>query len=95
MVIQGSNDPRVKKAESDQIVVALRELERPVEYLVATDEGHGFQGRENRLAMYAAIERFLADQLDGRFQEGTAPEVAERLAALTVDVDSVRMPGSR
>jgi dipeptidyl aminopeptidase/acylaminoacyl peptidase len=94
LVVQGANDPRVKQAESDQIVVALRELERPVEYLVAPDEGHGFRGRENRMAMYAAIEKFLAAQLRGRYQEGAEPEVAERLAAITVDVDSVTMPAS-
>src|SRR5688572_32496146 len=41
LVVQGANDPRVKKAESDQIVVALRERGFPVEYLVAPDEGHG------------------------------------------------------
>ena len=60
LVIQGANDPRVKQVESDQIVAALRDAGRPVEYLVAPDEGHGFAGQENRLAMYAAIERFLA-----------------------------------
>jgi dipeptidyl aminopeptidase/acylaminoacyl peptidase len=42
LVIQGANDPRVKQAESDQIVVALRDRGFPVEYLVAPDEGHGF-----------------------------------------------------
>jgi dipeptidyl aminopeptidase/acylaminoacyl peptidase len=43
MVVQGANDPRVNKRESDQIVVALRDRGFPVEYLVAPDEGHGFQ----------------------------------------------------
>jgi dipeptidyl aminopeptidase/acylaminoacyl peptidase len=92
LVIQGANDPRVKQAESDQIVVALRDLERPVEYLVAPDEGHGFAGRENRLAMFAVIERFLAHHLGGRYQEGAPPDVAERIAELTVDVGTVKMP---
>ncbi len=92
LIIQGANDPRVKKAESEQIVVALRDLERPVEYLLAPDEGHGFAGRENRLAMFADIERFLAQHLDGRFQEDMAPDVAERLAALRVDIADVEMP---
>ncbi|MDE0349620.1 MAG: S9 family peptidase, partial [Gammaproteobacteria bacterium] len=92
LIIQGANDPRVKKAESEQIVVALRDLERPVEYLLAPDEGHGFAGRENRLAMFADIERFLARRLDGRFQEDMTPEVAERLAALRVDIADVEMP---
>ena len=56
LVIQGANDPRVKKAESDQIVVAMRDLGRSVEYLVAPDEGHGFAGKENRIVAYAAME---------------------------------------
>ena len=43
MVVQGANDPRVNQAESDQIVIALRDRNFPVEYLVAPDEGHGFQ----------------------------------------------------
>jgi dipeptidyl aminopeptidase/acylaminoacyl peptidase len=42
LVVQGANDPRVKRAESDQIVVALRDRGYPVEYIVAPDEGHGF-----------------------------------------------------
>ena len=92
LIIQGANDPRVKKAESEQIVVALRDLKRPVRYVLAPDEGHGFAGRENRLAMFAEIERFLAQHLDGRFQDDMAPDVAKRLAALRVDVADVEMP---
>ena len=92
LVIQGANDPRVKKAESDQIVVALRELDRQVEYLVAADEGHGFAGRENRLAMFAAIERFLVRHLAGRAQQEMSPPVAQKLAALQVPIDTVTMP---
>ena len=92
LVIQGANDPRVKKAESEQIVVALRDLKRPVGYLLAPDEGHGFAGRENRLAMFAEIERFLGEHLNGRFQDDLAPDVADRLAALRVDVAEVEMP---
>ncbi|MEE9255048.1 MAG: prolyl oligopeptidase family serine peptidase, partial [Pseudomonadales bacterium] len=95
LVIQGANDPRVKQAESDQIVVAMRDLERPVEYLVAPDEGHGFAGKENRLAMFAAIDAFLAQHLGGRHQEGAAPAVAERLAELRVDIATVTLPQVR
>ena len=94
LVIQGANDPRVKKAESDQIVVALRDHDRPVQYLLAPDEGHGFRGRENRLAMFAAIERFLARHLDGRYQRETAPEISAKLRELRVDIDAVEMPGA-
>ena len=92
LIIQGANDPRVKKAESEQIVVALRDLDRSVQYLLAPDEGHGFVGRENRLAMFAAIERFLARHLDGRYQREMSPEVSARLRALRVDIDGVEMP---
>ncbi|NEO33577.1 MAG: prolyl oligopeptidase family serine peptidase [Symploca sp. SIO3C6] len=92
LVIQGANDPRVKQVESDQIVVALRDLGRQVKYLVAPDEGHGFRQETNRLAVTAAIEEFLARQLGGRQQESISPEIKARLEALTVDVDSVSTP---
>ncbi len=92
MVIQGANDPRVKKAESDQIVVALRDLGRDVEYLLAPDEGHGFRRKENRLAVSVAIERFFARHLGGRYQEDVPPEIARRLQELTVDIQSVKLP---
>jgi dipeptidyl aminopeptidase/acylaminoacyl peptidase len=89
LVIQGANDPRVKKAESDQIVAALSDLGRDVEYLVAPDEGHGFAGELNNLAMFAKIEEFLAKRLGGRYQQEMRPEIAERLEALTVDISTV------
>ena len=53
LVVQGANDPRVKRAESDQIVIALRDRGFPVEYLVAPDEGHGFARPVNNMAMFA------------------------------------------
>ncbi|MDJ0708238.1 MAG: prolyl oligopeptidase family serine peptidase [Leptolyngbyaceae cyanobacterium MO_188.B28] len=89
MVIQGANDPRVKQTESDQIVVALRDLGRPVEYLVAPDEGHGFRKEINSLAMTAALERFLAEHLSGRYQAEMTPDVQAQLETLTVDIDTV------
>jgi Prolyl oligopeptidase family len=92
LVIQGANDPRVKQAEADQIVVALRENKLPVEYLVAPDEGHGFRGRENRLAMMVAIERFLGKHLGGRVQDAVASDIATKLAAIRVDVSGVKRP---
>ena len=92
LVIQGANDPRVKKAESEQIVVALRDLGRDVEYLLAEDEGHGFRGRENRLVIAAAIERFFAERLGGRYQEEMPEEIAATLEELTVDVSTVVLP---
>ena len=91
LVVQGANDPRVKKAESDQIVVALRDRGFPVEYLVAPDEGHGFARPVNNMAMYATAEKFLAKHLKGRFQEGMTPEVATRLNEITVDPKTVTL----
>ncbi len=92
LVVQGANDPRVKKAESDQIVVALRERGFPVEYLVAPDEGHGFARPVNNMAMIASAEKFLAKYLGGRYQESATPEVAARLKEITVDVKTVERP---
>ena len=92
LVIQGANDPRVKKAESEQIVVALRERGFPVVYLLAPDEGHGFARPVNNLAAFAATERFLAMHLDGRAQEGGSPEVMQRLEEITVDPATVELP---
>jgi dipeptidyl aminopeptidase/acylaminoacyl peptidase len=92
LVIQGANDPRVKKAESDQIVVALRERSFPVEYIVAPDEGHGFARPVNNMAMCAASEKFLAKHLGGQYQEGATAEVAARLKEITVDIKTVEKP---
>ncbi len=66
LVVQGANDPRVTKQEADQIVAALRERGVEVEYLLKDDEGHGFSNPENRLDLYRAMERFLAEHLGGR-----------------------------
>jgi dipeptidyl aminopeptidase/acylaminoacyl peptidase len=89
LVIQGANDPRVNKAESEQIVVSLRDRGHAVEYLLAPDEGHGFAGRENRLAIAAAMEKFFAKHLGGRCQETMPDDIAAKLAALTVDPKTV------
>jgi dipeptidyl aminopeptidase/acylaminoacyl peptidase len=69
LIAQGANDPRVKQAESEQIVAALREAGIDYEYMLFPDEGHGFAKPENRLKFYAAAERFLARYLGGRFEE--------------------------
>ncbi len=69
LIAQGANDPRVKQAESEQIVAAMREKKIPHEYLLFPDEGHGFAKPANRLTFYAAAERFLARHLGGRFQD--------------------------
>ena len=62
-VAQGANDPRVNKAESDQMVEALRKRGVEVEYMVKDDEGHGFHNQENRFDFYRAMERFLKEHL--------------------------------
>lgn len=69
LIAQGANDPRVKQAESEQIVAALQEAGIDHEYLLYPDEGHGFAKPENRLHFYAAAERFLARHLGGRVQD--------------------------
>jgi len=91
MVVQGQNDPRVKRAESDQIVIALRDRGFPVEYLVAPDEGHGFARPVNNMAMIASTERFLARHLGGRVQEDVPADVATRLKEITVDPKTVTL----
>ncbi|MGD1048208.1 MAG: S9 family peptidase, partial [Candidatus Krumholzibacteriaceae bacterium] len=91
LVVQGANDPRVKKAESDQIVVALRDLGRDVEYIVAPDEGHGFAGADNRMALSVAIEKFLSKHLGGRYQQDVPEKLEKRLEAITVDVKTVSL----
>jgi len=68
LIAQGANDPRVKQAESEQIVAALREKGIPHEYMLFPDEGHGFAKPSNRLRFYAAAEKFLATHLGGRFE---------------------------
>ena len=89
MVVQGANDPRVNKAESDQIVIALRDRGFPVEYLVADDEGHGFARPVNNLALFAEAEKFFAHYLDARYEETMTPEVALRLKQISVDPKTV------
>lgn len=59
MVLQGSNDPRVLKVESDEIVAAAQKNNIPVEYVVFPDEGHGFVKKENEIKGYGAILVFL------------------------------------
>lgn len=68
LIAQGANDPRVKKAESDQIVEAMREKDLPVTYVLYPDEGHGFARPQNRLSFYAIAEGFLSQCLGGRFE---------------------------
>jgi dipeptidyl aminopeptidase/acylaminoacyl peptidase len=65
MVLQGANDPRVLKVESDEIVAAARKNGVPVEYIVFPDEGHGFVKKENEIKGYTAVIAFLDKYLKG------------------------------
>ncbi len=91
LIAQGANDPRVKQAEADQIVAAMKEKKLPVTYLLYPDEGHGFARPQNRLSFYAVAEGFLHQCLGGQFQpigndfDGssvTAPDGAEIVPGL-------------
>jgi dipeptidyl aminopeptidase/acylaminoacyl peptidase len=89
LIAQGANDPRVNHAESEQIVIALRDRGFPVEYLLIPDEGHGFARPLNNMASVMATEKFFAKYLGGRAQEGGTPEVVARLKEVTVDPKTV------
>jgi dipeptidyl aminopeptidase/acylaminoacyl peptidase len=73
LIAQGANDPRVNKAESDQMVEALRGRGIEVEYIVKDNEGHGFSNEENRFDFYGAMERFLGKHLGGSVEPAPAP----------------------
>ncbi len=91
LIVQGANDPRVKQAESDQIVIALRDKQHPVSYLCAEDEGHGFRKPLNKMAMYAEVEHFLHQHLGGRYQEEIEEDVQATLDKITVDINTVEI----
>ena len=63
MVLQGANDPRVLKIESDEIVAAAEKNGVPVKYIVFDDEGHGFRKKENEIKAYGEILIFLDEHL--------------------------------
>ncbi|MEZ5924510.1 MAG: S9 family peptidase [Hyphomicrobiaceae bacterium] len=92
LIAQGANDPRVKQAESDQIVEAMRKKGLPVTYVLYPEEGHGFAVPENRIAFYAIAEAFLATHLGGR-----AEPMGEALsgARLEVPEGADAVPGLR
>jgi dipeptidyl aminopeptidase/acylaminoacyl peptidase len=89
MVVQGKNDPRVNVRESDQIVAAVRDNGKPVKYIVAPDEGHGFARPINTLAYVTAMEEFFAQYLGGRNQKDVPADVAAKLKDITVDPKTV------
>jgi dipeptidyl aminopeptidase/acylaminoacyl peptidase len=61
-VYQGQNDPRVPRSESDQVVASLRQRRIPVEYMVAANDGHSLDRRENRIEFLTRVVRFLSSQ---------------------------------
>ena len=83
LIAQGANDPRVKQAESDQIIQAMRAKDLPVTYVLYPEEGHGFAVPENRLSFQAITEAFLVANLGGEAEpigkdfEGAKLEVPE------------------
>ena len=90
LIGQGANDPRVKQAESDQIVKAMQAKKIPVTYVLFPDEGHGFARAENNKAFYAVSEGFLAECLGGR-----AEPIGDDFtgSSITVPVGSDGVPG--
>lgn len=80
LIAQGANDPRVKQAESDQIVGAMKSAGIPVTYVLYPDEGHGFARPENNIAFFAIAENFLAECIGGRAEalgDALAPSSAQ------------------
>ncbi len=86
LVGQGANDPRVKQAEAEQIVEAIAKHRGNAVYVLYTDEGHGFVRPENRLDFTARMERFLADNLGGRYE----PMKGDRIPGSTATVRVVQ-----
>jgi dipeptidyl aminopeptidase/acylaminoacyl peptidase len=82
LIAQGANDPRVKQAESDQIVAAMRKRKIPVAYVLYADEGHGFARPENRMSFYAVAEAFLGKCLGGKVQPIGGDFAGASIAAL-------------
>jgi dipeptidyl aminopeptidase/acylaminoacyl peptidase len=75
LIGQGANDPRVKQAESAQIVAAMKQRGLPVTYILFPDEGHGFSRPENNIAFFGAAEAFLSAHLGGYYLPLSADEV--------------------
>ena len=82
LIAQGANDPRVKQAESDQMVAALRASGIPVTYVLFPDEGHGFARPENAIACSALIEEFLARHLGAAAEPVGIGEMAASTAQI-------------
>ena len=88
LIGQGANDPRVKQAESDQIVTAMQAKDIPVTYVLYPDEGHGFARPENRLSFFAIAEAFLAGVMEQPF-EPIGADFTDSSVAVPVGADYV------
>lgn len=89
LLIQGADDPIVTKKATDQFAAVCRDSGVPVEYLLASGEGHVMVNPLNKLAFAAYIEIFLAKHLGGRHQVDLSKELEKRLKTLTVDIRSL------
>jgi len=69
LIIHGANDPRIKKQEAEQIVEVMRKKGLDYEYVLFSDEGHGLAGAESKERFFRTVEKFLAGNLGGRFEE--------------------------
>jgi dipeptidyl aminopeptidase/acylaminoacyl peptidase len=91
LIGQGANDPRVKQAESDQIVAAMQAAGVPVTYVLFPDEGHGFAKPTNNIAFNAVAENFLAACLGGR-AEPVGDTVTRSTAQVLAGAEIVGLP---
>lgn len=89
LIGQGANDPRVKQAESEQIVQLMTAKNIPVIYALYPDEGHGFSQPENRLSFYAIAEYFLAQHLHGRQESIKKHEISRSSVQIKAGRDSL------
>ena len=93
LIAQGANDPRVKRAEADQMVAALKAKGIKAAYLLYPDEGHGFARPQNNIAFYAIAEAFLARHLGGRFEPMRAEELAASSVKILEGAEELSLPG--
>jgi dipeptidyl aminopeptidase/acylaminoacyl peptidase len=91
LILQGANDPRVKRSESDQIVAGMQEKKIPVSYVVFPDEGHGFARPENSIAFTAVTEAFLSVHLGGWYQPIEDAEL--KASTMTIEAGREWLPG--
>lgn len=93
LIGQGANDPRVKQAESDQIVKKMQSNGIPVTYVLYPDEGHGFQRPENRLSFFRVAEVFLAQNLGGKREQSQDPKAGFKNSSIEIKVGKEFIPG--